>query len=161
MTSTSFNIQQQQQRILGIALVVEEVGKFSKLVFRYPPSPSCTLYSASPNHDETNDYYNGKEKEINEQASTFGTPGTSGSGENKETLKKDNIFYTLPAEVMAKLFRTKPALCGQPMTLSIGGTIFCCRSVLLNQYQSTEDNSTVVSSSQTGTGINPTASDSW
>jgi hypothetical protein len=36
------------------------------------------------------------------------------------------------------------------MTLSIGGTIFCCRSVLLNQFQSTEENSPSVQSSQNG-----------
>eukprot|EP00979_Chaetoceros_neogracilis_P006190 scaffold1224_cov288-Chaetoceros_neogracile.AAC.23 len=92
------------QRVLGIALVVEEVGKFSKLAFRYPPSPPCHQNSSQ------------------------------GGRQSKEyDYREDNIFFSLPSKVMAKLFRTKPALCGQPMTLSIDGTIFCCRSVLLNQ----------------------------
>jgi hypothetical protein len=43
----------------------------------------------------------------------------------------DNIFFRLPSRQMAKLFRPKPALCGQPMTLSVGGTIFCCCAKLL------------------------------
>ena len=92
------------QRVLGIALVVEEVGKFSKLAFRYPPSP--------PSHQNS----------------------SQGGRQSKEyDHREDNIFFSLPSKVMAKLFRTKPALCGQLMTLSIDGTIFCCRSVLLNQ----------------------------
>lgn len=43
----------------------------------------------------------------------------------------DNLFFTLPPRVMAKLFRPKRPLCGQPMTLTVGGTIFCCWAVLM------------------------------
>lgn len=44
----------------------------------------------------------------------------------------ENIFYTLPSSVMAKLFRPKKALSGQPMTLSVGDTVFCCRETLVS-----------------------------
>lgn len=158
-----------QQRVVGIALVVEEVGKFSKLVFRYPPpyphddagnDPS----SSSERHDVrsddnmkgTNDTSSTNQKDTNQERNP--SIKVLGSNTNKGSLT-DNIFYTLPAEVMAKLFRTKPALCGQPMTLSIGGTIFCCRSVLLNQSQSghvSEENSSVSSGHHNNT--NSTAS---
>lgn len=45
----------------------------------------------------------------------------------------DDVFYRMPGRQMAKLFRPKPALCDQPMTLSIGGTVFCCCAVLMDQ----------------------------
>ena len=117
------------QRVLGIALVVEEVGKFSKLAFRYPPSPQN-----SPQQ------------------------GSSSSSRHSKVFQAhhENVFFSLPPKVMAKLFRTKPALCGQPMTLSIGGTIFCCRSVLLNKFheeESVDENGSVHSKhSQGGSG---------
>ena len=125
------------QRVLGIALVVEEVGKFSKLAFRYPPSPHKS--------------------------------SSQGGRDSKDSeTHQDNIFFSLPPKVMAKLFRTKPALCGQPMTLSIDGTIFCCRSVILNQFHASheggmDENASVHSkhvqgSSDQGT-VNPTSLD--
>lgn len=116
------------QRVLGIALVVEEVGKFSKLAFRYPPSPQN-----SPQQ---------------------GSSSSSSSRHSKVCqAHQDNVFFSLPPKVMAKLFRTKPALCGQPMTLSIGGTIFCCRSVLLNKFheeESVDENASVHSKHSQG-----------
>jgi len=45
------------------------------------------------------------------------------------------LFFTLPPRVMAKLFRPKKPLCGQPMTISVGGTVFCCRAVLLEDKE--------------------------
>jgi hypothetical protein len=46
-------------------------------------------------------------------------------------LEDEDIFFRLESRQMAKLFRPKPSLCGQPMTLSVGGTVFCCRAVLM------------------------------
>jgi hypothetical protein len=43
----------------------------------------------------------------------------------------EDLFFQIPPHQLAKLFRPKPALCGQPMTLSVGGTVFCCRAVLM------------------------------
>ena len=128
------------QRALGIALVVEELGKFSKVAFRYPPSPSRD-YS-----EKNNSNIGGKTVE-----------------NDRDRLLEDNIFFTLSPAVMAKLFRTKPALCGQPMTLSVGGTLFCCRSVLLNQSHGAnvvDDNASLHSkhSTQTGSATNTSSS---
>jgi hypothetical protein len=50
-----------------------------------------------------------------------------------EDTKDSNLFFTLPPRVMAKLFRPKKPLCGQPMTISVGGNVFCCRAVLLEE----------------------------
>ena len=73
--------------VIGIALVVDEIGKAARLAFRYPVTPTV---------------------------------------ENA-----DDLFFALPSRVMAKLFRPKKPLCGQPMTISIGGTVFCCRAILM------------------------------
>lgn len=43
----------------------------------------------------------------------------------------DDLFFTLSPRIMAKMFRPKKPLCGQPMTISVGGTVFCCRATLL------------------------------
>jgi hypothetical protein len=53
-----------------------------------------------------------------------------------EPPNKTDLFFSLPSRQMAKLFRPKPALCGQPMTLSIGGTIFGCAAVLMSNQES-------------------------
>ena len=68
--------------VIGIALVVDEIGKAARLAFRYPVTPTV---------------------------------------ENA-----DDLFFALPSRVMAKLFRPKKPLCGQPMTISIVETVFCC-----------------------------------
>lgn len=44
----------------------------------------------------------------------------------------EDLFFKLPPRQMAKLFRPKPALCGKPMTLSVGGTFFCCFATLMD-----------------------------
>ena len=67
--------------VIGIAFVVNEIGKAARLAFRYPITPTV---------------------------------------ENA-----DDLFFTLPSRIMAKLFRPKKPLCGQPMMTSIGETVFC------------------------------------
>jgi hypothetical protein len=59
----------------------------------------------------------------------------------------EDLFFRLPPHQLAKLFRPKPALCGQPMTLSVGGTVFCCRAVLMegNSEAREEDTATTES----------------
>ena len=49
-----------------------------------------------------------------------------------EDRDADNLFFTLPHRIMAKIFRPKKRLCNQPMTISLGGTVFCCRAVLMS-----------------------------
>jgi hypothetical protein len=51
---------------------------------------------------------------------------------------EDDIFFRLGQRQLSKLFRPKPTLCKHPMTLAVGGTIFCCRAILL---EDTEENS--------------------
>lgn len=75
-------------RVLGIAFVVDKLGKGASMALRYPSAPV--------------------------------------------TPTAEDIFFRLPPRQMAKLFRPKAALCGRPMTLSVGGTVFCCRAVLMD-----------------------------
>ncbi|GFH44239.1 hypothetical protein CTEN210_00713 [Chaetoceros tenuissimus] len=122
------------QRVLGIALVVEVVGKFSKLAFRYPPSPI---------HDTPN---------------TTKQEEAASSDKKEQDDKYQNIFFQLPPKVMAKLFRVKPALCNQPSTLTIGGTIFCCRSVTLNVNQTSDSSSSASNHNNSNTTVDENAS---
>ena len=145
--------------VVGIALVVEEIGKGSKLVFKYP-------HNAPPQPQQ---YYDHHEKDDITPSSSINTtnstvkkvtnptnaiPSTKGSKNtsisttitgnrrihheknmihNMPNQKKD-IFFRLKPSILAKLFRTKPPLCDQPVSLNIEGTIFCCRSVLLDTH---------------------------
>jgi len=149
---------ERQQKVLGMALVVEEVGKESKLVFRYPPSANedVSIINTNTNNDGNSKTQSGEDVKM------------SSSTKDENMRHQDNIFFTLPPPVMAKLFRTKPALCGQPMTLLVGGTVFCCRSVLLNQSQgggihSFDDNASLHSKqsshAQPGIDSSPTSLD--
>jgi hypothetical protein len=93
-------------KILGIVLVVDEIGHGARMAVRYPCSGT-----AAAAHTTTNN---------------------------------DDLFYTLSHRQMAKLFRPKPALCNQPMTLSVGGTVFCCCAALIDTddgVESAPDNS--------------------
>ena len=74
--------------VLGIAFVVDKLGKGASMVLRYPTSPPAT--------------------------------------------DAEDLFFRLPPRQMAKLFRPKASLCGRPMTLSVGGTVFCCYAVLMD-----------------------------
>lgn len=46
-----------------------------------------------------------------------------------------NLFFDLPSRVISKLFRPKRPLCGQPLSLRVGGTTFCCRAESLDSPQ--------------------------
>jgi hypothetical protein len=54
----------------------------------------------------------------------------------------EDLFFTLTQRQMAKLFRTKKTLCGQPMTLTVNGTYFCGRAILMEGDETVEDTST-------------------
>jgi hypothetical protein len=84
-------------RVLGVALIVDQRGAGARLVARYPTQPSPGAGT-----------------------STSTTPSKS-----EEEFTDDDLFFTLTARQMAKLFRTKKSLCGQPMTLTVNGTVFC------------------------------------
>ncbi|CAB9502675.1 expressed unknown protein [Seminavis robusta] len=94
-------------RVLGIALVVDQLGKEARMAFRYP-----TSLNSGTTSDRGGDNHH------------YPTMKSSSSSSNE-------LFFTLSSRQMAKLFRPKHALCGQPMTLSVGGTVFCFRAVLM------------------------------
>ena len=104
-------------RVLGIALVVDILGKEARMVMRYP--------SSSLAH------------------------GT------------EDLFFRLSPRQMAKLFRPKSALCGQPITLSVGGTVFCCCAILMDDGHGTSGSNIAESdaSSDDGMAGNATATD--
>jgi hypothetical protein len=101
--------------VLGLALVVDQLGKGARMVFRYPTSPPPTTTTAT-------------------SFSSASTMSNSAGG-SAGTAATDDLFFRLPSRQMAKLFRPKPALCGQPMTLTVGGTVFICCSTLMDQPQ--------------------------
>jgi hypothetical protein len=110
-------------RVLGIALVIDQLGKEAKLAFRYPTS----LNSGTPRSDQ---------------------------GNTSSNTSSNDIFFTLSARQMAKLFRPKHALCGQPMTLSVGGTVFCFRAVLMGDPpESTKESNNSNSNSNSSNGL--------
>ena len=139
-------------RVLGISLVVEEVGKEAELIFRYPVAPPKSL--------QTNSYANGN--------SAPSIPSTSlqpkARAENSKEIRKQrhdsrslsslDLFFSLPPKAMVKLFRSKPTLVDQPMTLTIGGTIFCCRSIMLNKTSQLQKEASSLGSTQEGTNAN-------
>ena len=131
MDNQQYHHQQQHnttQQIVGIALVVEEIGKGSKLVFKYPlvpPSSSSSSSSSSSGTGEINNDHDVHSKSLHN--SQF----QQNQSQENTTTSKHNIFFRLESRILAKLFRTKPPLCGQPVSLNIEGTVFCCRSVLL------------------------------
>uniref|UniRef100_A0A7S4K842 Nitrogen permease regulator 3 n=1 Tax=Odontella aurita TaxID=265563 RepID=A0A7S4K842_9STRA len=117
-------------RVLGVALVVEEPGRGARLVFRYPssppppppPPPASTIpVSAAPPPAAAAD----------RAASSAPHPSPASPTSHRHHHPSCELFFTLSPRAMAKLFRPKPPLCGQPMTLSVGGTVFCCHAVLL------------------------------
>lgn len=104
-----------QLGVLGIGLIMEEVGKGARLVFRYPASPP-PFFSISRggqpdmknNKSNTHTSSTKNKKDIGDGGST-----TDGSGSNDSI----DLFFDLPARVISKLFRPKRPLCGQPLTL--------------------------------------------
>ena len=63
----------------------------------------------------------------------YPTSQASVKKDEDEDHEDDDLFFTLTARQMAKLFRTKRSLCNQPMTLRVNKTIFCCNAVLFKE----------------------------
>lgn len=100
-------------RVLGIALVLDQLGREARMAFRYPTSVNSGTNPSEAPHSSTRH-------------------GIKGN---------DELFFTLSSRQMAKLFRPKHSLCGQPMTLSVGGTVFCFRAVLMGEPETNHDQS--------------------
>ena len=114
-------------RVLGVALVVDQRGSGAELVARYPTQPP---ESASRSDDLS-------PEEQQQQ------------GHQAKDSSDDNLFFTLTPRQMAKLFRTKKTLCGNPMTLNVNGTVFCCRAVLMQGDDGQEDPAQASAGSET------------
>lgn len=112
--------------ILGIGLVTEELGKGARLVFRYPSSPPPYFL---PNL--SSDKYSSKETHKNCNTMT----GEKSVQKKSEREGNVDLFFDLPSRVISKLFRPKRPLCGQPLSLRVGGTTFCCRAESLDSPQ--------------------------
>ena len=112
-------------RVLGIALIVDEKGIGARLVARYPTQP----VGDANEEDEVLQ----QEDDVKKQT-TMEPDDTNTADENN--TEEDNLFFTLTSRQMAKLFRTKKALCNQPMTLRVNRTIFCCHAVLMDTENS-------------------------
>jgi hypothetical protein len=140
-------------RVLGISLVVEEVGKEAELIFRYPVAPPKTL--------QTNSYVNGDSaSSVPPTRLSSKARGVPENTKEKQKQRHDSntsetssldLFFSLPPKVMVKLFRTKSTLVDQPMTLSIGGTMFCCRSIMLNKTAQVPRETSSLANTQEGT----------
>jgi len=77
--------------LLGIALVVDDANKGQRLVFRYPPLPRLSPYSATGKSTST----------------------------SLALYRCAKDFLNLTPEVFARLFRPKSVLCGHPLRISI------------------------------------------
>lgn len=131
--------------VLGIGLVMEEVGNGARLVFRYPSCPAPIFFdqksaepsassSASPRHRS-------QSVTPNSSPSKKGGVRLSTTGNSSDPAIRDSnsidLFFDLPARILSKLFRPKRALCHQPLTLNVSGTTFCCRAELFDSQPST------------------------
>ena len=134
---------------------MEEVGKGARLVFRYPASPPpFFLPIPSPENglngmSETigNDIENIILRGNNKSPSTSPTKKSDHNNNTTSSTTSDSIhgsssdsidlFFDLKARVFSKLFRPKRPLCGQPLTVNVSGTTFCCRAELFDSQPST------------------------
>eukprot|EP00558_Chaetoceros_sp_UNC1202_P003370 CAMPEP_0197246170 /NCGR_PEP_ID=MMETSP1429-20130617/10712_1 /TAXON_ID=49237 /ORGANISM="Chaetoceros sp., Strain UNC1202" /LENGTH=102 /DNA_ID=CAMNT_0042706781 /DNA_START=19 /DNA_END=323 /DNA_ORIENTATION=- len=92
-----------QHKVLGIALVAEEIGKLSKLVFRYPPSPQ---HGPDADAEDQSNIPSNTSASNSTAKRNRSESSTDQNVQNEESEQKENIFFTLPPRVMAKLFRT-------------------------------------------------------
>ena len=120
-------------RVLGIAMIVDQRGTGARLVARYPTQPPVPINKPSTSQRLAFD-----------AATSWGDAGgtqiessNTSSINAKSNMKEDDLFFSLTARQMAKLFRTKKSLCGQALTLNVEGTVFCCRAVLMQGEEST------------------------
>ena len=100
------------------------------MLARYPTS------QASVNiEDEDEDYHQRSNHRSNTHSDDHEDDDDEGDGDGDDRCRhnNDDLFFTLTARQMAKLFRTKRSLCNQPMTLRVNKTIFCCHAVLFEE----------------------------
>ena len=164
-------------RVIGIALVVDQLGKGPRMVLRYPTRDHqypkryarTTDRSKQPLHIKNNTINSSINSNSNNRSSDTGgnntkslkgsiskknndtitTTPTSHNNHHNPSTSDHDLFFTLSGRQMSKLFRPKPSLCGQPITLTIDQTYFCCCAVLMNQNATNSINTGGSSSSGT------------
>ena len=126
---------------------MEEVGKGARLVYRYPASPPPSFLDRShtvegesngkgPGH--ANVRGGNTKNNSSKNKSDLDPSDADGSNEYINSASRSiDLFFDLPARVLSKLFRPKRPLCGQPLTLNVSGTTFCCRAELFDSQPST------------------------
>ena len=140
-------------RVLGIALIVDQKGTGARMLARYPTSQASVkkdeddedggaMADANTNNNNNRivDRYHDEDEQDHDDDEYEG----NGDDRRRHGSGDDDLFFTLTARQMAKLFRTKRSLCNQPMTLRVNKTIFCCHAVLLEDTSnnpSTENSS--------------------
>lgn len=119
-------------QMLGITMIVDQRGSGARLVARYPTQPSAMPDVVSSSSSK---FADGR---ANRSTNPHGVNTSSNriikdpSKEEENHSAEDDLFFTLTAHQMAKLFRTKKSLCNQPMTLRVNRTVFCCYAVLID-----------------------------
>ena len=118
-----------QLGVLGIGLIMEEVGKGARLVFRYPASPPPFFSISRGGQQDT------KNNKSNTHTSTKNKKDIGEGDSTTDSGSSDSIdlFFDLPARVLSKLFRPKRPLCGQPLTLvSFHLSVMCAYDMLIS-----------------------------
>jgi len=139
-----------QLGVLGIGLIMEEIGKGARLVFRYPASPPPIFLHTSPSSIKrfaSDVHYNNNSTKAAKKKKDVDVGSSSNKGKSSDLRANSSstgggggsidLFFDLPARVLSKLFRPKKALCRQPLTLNVSGTTFCCRAELFDSQPST------------------------
>ena len=157
-------------RVLGIALIVDQKGTGARMLARYPTSQASVkkdededgggMADANTNTNNNNrivDRYHDEDVQDHDDDDEL-----EGNGDDRRRHGSgdDDLFFTLTARQMAKLFRTKRSLCNQPMTLRVNKTIFCCYAVLLEDTSNnpSADNSSEKDKNQTFKTVSSAAS---
>jgi hypothetical protein len=107
-------------RVLGIAMIVDQRGIGARMMCRYPTKPTAL------------DLIDQNERDRIDALESSSSDDYHRHHPHSDEYSNDDLFFTLTARQMAKLFRTKKSLCGQPMTLTVNGTVLCCRAVLMD-----------------------------
>jgi hypothetical protein len=133
-------------RVLGIAIIVDQKGAGARMLARYPTNNSNNnsnnIHGDDDDDDDNDDDEDDRHRGIAAaERDSDATATAAASSSNKSLSEDDDLFFTLTARQMAKLFRTKKALCNEPMTLRVNKTVFCCHAVLLDNNNNIVNNS--------------------
>ena len=142
-------------RVLGIAIIIDQKGSGARMLARYPTNNSNNNSSNihddddddddedhdNDDEDDNDDRHRGIAAAERDSSDATAAAKAAAAASNKSLSgEDDDLFFTLTARQMAKLFRTKKALCNEPMTLRVNKTVFCCHAVLLDNNNNIVNN---------------------